>query len=104
MFEPRVNGEKSLLVSLSLLAPSLEDPGVSSGPIRHVRRKLLYILSRIDLRLSPGSKEIAELCLKRVQIMESHFQPPCHGPSLEPPGFSSTCIPTCLPPGFVHSG
>jgi len=38
MSEARVNGGNSLPASLVLLPPSLEDPRVWSGPIRHACR------------------------------------------------------------------
>jgi len=73
-----VLGTRSLSASLSRLLPSPKAPGISSGRIRHTCRMSLYILSRLYLRCYADIKELSEVCLRRVQMAETRFQPPRH--------------------------
>ena len=64
----RVRVGRELTFRLFVTAPAF--PNASEGSskrTRHARRLILYILDSLRLRLHTDSKEMAELCLHRVQ-------------------------------------
>jgi len=86
MSEAPVVGRNSLSTSLSLFLPFPKAPGFSSSLSKHAHRLAVYILSSPGLRLPADSMEMAELCLRRLWLVRTLFQFPCHSstPSQRP--------------------
>ena len=67
MSQSRVILGKLLLAPLLLLLLLPKALGVPSISARHAARLALYILNSVILKLHADTREMAEICLRRVQ-------------------------------------